>query len=209
MEVATKDETEEKDENEVADGEKQEEQEGVEKNDATEPMPDAPTSLGDDTTTEDVMELPVRSPHGREPSLSLQSKMRSSSFRKTSISHGATSPPPIASLKSPILPPLNPDGDSVHEVFRKQAARLDELEKDNRRLEKELEDANARRRRTEEQLEDLRETSVEVVELKDKLEKAEEKTTEAEKLVSHASTLSIIQFSRHYVWLTHSLLIES
>ncbi|KAN0083512.1 hypothetical protein V8E54_002600 [Elaphomyces granulatus] len=169
LEIATKDE------NEVADGEKQEEQEELH---ATEPMPDAPTSLGD----ENVIELPMRSPHDREPSLSLQSKMRSSSFRKTSISHGATSPPPVASLKSPPLPPLNPDGDSVHEVFRKQAARLDELEKDNRRLEKELEDANARRRRTEEQLEDLRDTSVEVVELKDKLGKAEEKTAEIEKL---------------------------
>lgn len=184
MEIATKDENEERDENEVADGEKREEQEELH---ATEPMPDAPTSPGD----ENVMEL--RSPHDREPSLSLQSKMRSSSFRKTSISHGATSPPPIASLKSPPLPPLNPDGDSVHEVFRKQAARLDELEKDNRRLEKELEDANARRRRTEEQLEDLRDTSVEVVELKDKLGKAEEKTAEIEKLVSRASTLSIVQ----------------
>lgn len=159
-------------------------------------MPDAPTSLGPGGTAgaheqenEVVKELPTRGSHARQPSLSLQSKMRSSSFRKTSFSNGSgagpTSPSAaIANLKSPPLPPLTPDGDSVHEVFRKQAARLEELERDNKRLEKELEDANAKRRKVDEQLEDLREASVETVELKDKLDKAEKKVAEIEKLVS-------------------------
>jgi DNA repair exonuclease SbcCD ATPase subunit len=149
-------------------------------------MPDAPGSLESETTQENTKELLSRGAHSRQPSISLQSKMRSSSFRNSSISHGAASPP-IAAFKS-ALPPLSPDDDSIHEVFRKQASRLEELERDNKRLEKQLEDANARRKKSEEQLEDLREASVEVVELKDRLEKAEQQATEINKLVGSAST---------------------
>lgn len=90
---------------------------------------------------------------------------------------------PGAGVKSPPLPPLTPDNQQIHEVFRKQAARVEELEKDNKRLEKDLEDANSRRQKSEEQLEDLREASVEVIELKDRLDKAEQQVAEIEKLV--------------------------
>lgn len=169
------------------DPEKQEEQQGGKQDEpATEPMPDAPTSPGPDAATSEVKELPSRGAHARQPSLSVQSKMRSSSFRQSSISQGAPAASALASLKSPPLPPLSPDGEHVHEVFRKQAARVEDLERENKRLERELEDANSRRLKSEEQLEDLREASVEVVELKNRLEKAEKQVAEIEKLVGFA-----------------------
>lgn len=87
-------------------------------------------------------------------------------------------------MRSPSLPPLNADGDSVQEVYRKQSTQIGELEKDNKRLEKELEEATGRWRKTEEQLEDLQETTADMAELKDKLEKAEQKVAEIDALVS-------------------------
>ena len=87
-------------------------------------------------------------------------------------------------MRSPSLPPLSADGDSVQEVYRKQSTRIEELEKDNKRLEKEREEASGRWRKTEEQLEDLRESSVDAAELKDKLEKTEQKAAEIDSLVS-------------------------
>lgn len=147
----------------------------------TEPMPEAPTSLPSEI---DASRLDTpRAAHGRQPSLSIQSKMRSSSFRKSSVSQGSVSPSP-STMKSPSLPPLSADGDSVQEVYRKQSTRIEELEKDNKRLEKELDEATGRWRKTEEQLEDLRETTADVAELKDKLEKAEQKAAEIDALVS-------------------------
>jgi hypothetical protein len=155
------------------------EQAGKEDESATEPMPDAPTSPGQEAGPGEIKELPSRKGHTRQASLSLQSKMRSSSFR-TAMSSAVS---PTSGIKSPPLPPLTPDNEQIHEVFRKQAARVEELEKDNRRLEKDLEDANVRRQKSEEQLDDLREGSVEVIELKDRLARAEQQVAEIEKLV--------------------------
>lgn len=150
----------------------------------TEPMPEAPTSLPSEIEPQVRIDAPRASQnHGRQPSLSIQSKMRSSSFRKSSVSQGSVSPSPSQTMKSPSLPPLTADGDSVHEVYRKQSTKIEDLEKDNKRLEKELEEASGRWRKTEEQLEDLRESSVDAVELKDKLEKAEQKAAEVDTLV--------------------------
>lgn len=148
-------------------------------------MPDAPTSPGPDAEPQVATRLDTpRASHGRQPSLSIQSKMRSSSFRKTSVSQGSVSPSPSATIKSPSLPPLSADGDSVQEVYRKQSVRIEELEKENKRLEKELEEGTGRWRKTEDQLEDLREASVDAAELKDKLDKAEQKVGEIDELVS-------------------------
>jgi hypothetical protein len=144
-----------------------------------EPMPDAPISPEPETSPDETKELPVRGAHKRQPSLSVQSKIRSSSFRN-SIS---TAVSPGSSIKSPPLPPLAPDDEQIHEVFRKQASRLEELEKENKRLEKEFNNANGRREKAEEELEDLRESSVEVIELKDRLAKAEKQVAELESLV--------------------------
>ena len=145
----------------------------------TEPMPEAPISPEAETSPDETKELSVRGAHKRQPSLSVQSKMRSSSFRN-SIS---TAVSPGSSIKSPPLPPLAPGDEQIHEVFRRQTARVEELEKENKRLEKEYSSANARREKAEEELEDLRESSVEVIELKDRLAKAEQQVAELESLV--------------------------
>jgi predicted nucleic acid-binding Zn-ribbon protein len=68
-------------------------------------------------------------------------------------------------------------------VFRKQSAKIEELEKENKRLEKDLSDATTRWRKTEEQVEDLREASVDGAELKEQLKKAEEQVASIESLV--------------------------
>lgn len=148
-----------------------------------EPMPPAPTSPDPETESQPARLDTPRAGHTRQPSLSIQSKMRSSSFRRTSISQGSAPSP--AALKSPPqpLPPLTGDGDSVHEVFRKQSTKIEELEKDNKRLEKELSDATTRWRKTEDQLEDLREASVDGAELRERLKQAEEKVASIEALV--------------------------
>lgn len=149
-------------------------------------MPDAPTSPDQDANSSDTKELPTRGTHHRQPSLSVQSKMRSSSFRN-SIS---TAVSPGSSIKSPPLLPLTPGDEQIHEVFKKQATRLDELEKENKRLEKDLNNANARREKIEDELEDLRESSVEVIELKDRLARAEKQVNELETLVRNIVCVS-------------------
>jgi len=127
-------------------------------------------------------ETPSKQPHGRQPSSSLQSKMRSSSFRRASMSQTPISPGANGS-KSPEIPLLSPDGDSVNSIYRKQAARLDDLEKENRRLAMEATDVEKKWRQTEEELEELREASGEVAELKSRLHRAEAQAEELNKLV--------------------------
>ena len=78
---------------------------------------------------------------------------------------------------------LSPDGDSVTEIYRKQAARLDELERENKRLLKEAQEAEGRWKKTEEELEELREAGGELAELKARAEKIDAKNEEIEKLV--------------------------
>ena len=129
-------------------------------------------------------EKPLTKPtHDRQPSISLQSKMRSSSFRRTSVGQRPLSPTTNI-LKSPTLPPLTPDGDTIPDIYRKQATRLEELEKENKRLDKEAKDAEARWRKTEEELEEAREANSQVVELRTRLDKVGEMGTELSRLVS-------------------------
>ena len=154
-----------------------------------EPMPPAPTPPDPEVQPQAARPDASRAGHGRQPSLSIQSKMRSSSFRNTSVSQGLVSPSTV--LKSPqqSLPPLTGDGESVHEVFRKQSTRIEELERENKRLEKDFSDAITRWRKTEDQLEDLREASVDGAELREKLKLAEEKVASIELLVCGYSHL--------------------
>ncbi|KAJ6178634.1 hypothetical protein N7519_009095 [Penicillium mononematosum] len=151
----------------------------------TEPMPPAPTSPDPEAEPLPARLDTPRANHGRQPSLSIQSKMRSSSFRKTSVSQGSVSP----LLPRTIITAPNRGRESVHEVFRKQSTKIEELEKDNKRLEKELSDATMRWRKTEEQVEDLREASVDGVELKEKLKQAEEKAASIESLKEEIASL--------------------
>ncbi|EEP75392.1 predicted protein [Uncinocarpus reesii 1704] len=148
--------------------------------------PEAPREEGDGDNDDNV--APLKSRHGRQPSLSIQSKMRSSSFRNSSISQAGLTPTG-SGVKSPSLPPLSPDGNTAPELFRKQAMRLEELEKENKRLERDLETADARWKKSEEQLEDLREANSDTVELREKLVAAEKKAEEVEKLTAEITSL--------------------
>lgn len=130
--------------------------------------------------------------HSHQPSLSLQSQLRSSTFRRTSESHAPLSPS-LNDSKSPVLPVLSPEGDSVNEIYRKQSSRLDELEKENRRLSKEARDTQLRWDKTEQELEELRESSGHVAELKSRAAKAGAQLEEIEKSVG---SLKYIEISR-------------
>lgn len=140
-------------------------------------------------------QMPTRQMHNRQPSLSLQSQLRSTSFRRTSVSQAQTSPP-LNGGKSPTLPILSPDGDTVNEIYRKQTTRIDELERENRRLAKDAKEGEVRLKKTEEELEELRESSGKVAELKLKARGADAKSQEVEKLVHLSSLFSYRENTR-------------
>ena len=126
---------------------------------------------------------PDKPSHNRQPSLSLQSKMRSASFRRTSLSQGPLSPSANGS-KSPELSAVLPDGDSVNSIYRKQAARLDELEKENKRLTSEAQERERQLKRAEEELEEIREGSGDVAELRSKAKRFDAQHEELSAIVS-------------------------
>ncbi|KAK7940880.1 uncharacterized protein PG986_013267 [Apiospora aurea] len=78
---------------------------------------------------------------------SVQSKMRSASFK-------------AGGPLSPGFPFSTPDGEvaSAADIYRKQVARIEDLEKENKRLAKEAADAEKRWQKAEGELDDLRET---------------------------------------------------
>lgn len=53
--------------------------------------------------------------------------------------------------------PLSPDGDTAPDIYRKHVARIEELEKENKRLQREYSDSEKRWKKTEDELADLRE----------------------------------------------------
>ena len=138
---------------------------------------------------------PTEPSRNSQPSLSLQSKMRSSSFRRTSISQGPRSPTSNGA-KSPNLDTMIPNGDTVTDIYRKQATRLDELEKENRRLTREASEAEGRWKSMEAELEELREARPEVAELKSRAQKADAKNEEISRLVCSIISMSM-QWSIH------------
>lgn len=118
----------------------------------------------------DVVEQTVTSPPLSEAE---QSQARSSSFRKQSVSSGvAGAAPPTSGLTSPDLRETAPD------IYRKNMARIEELEKENKRLARESTEAEKRWQKAEEELADLREAEG------DSGKKAGG-SDEVEKLVSH------------------------
>ncbi|KAL4784917.1 hypothetical protein BJX76DRAFT_326032 [Aspergillus varians] len=173
-------------------------------------MPDLPTTTSTTSTPSPVptsddgsgkLDAP-RAGHTRQPSLSIRSKMRSSSFRKSSVSQGSVaSTSPSATLKSPSLPPLSADGEAVQEVYRKQSGRIEELERENKRLEREVEEVSARFKKTDDQLEELREANVDVAELREKLRVAEGKVEGVEDLKAEIASLQ--RQSSHLQTRTH------
>ena len=130
----------------------------------------------------DPVESTTKTPHTRQPSLSVESRMRSTSFRRTSNAQVPLSPT-LAGTKSPILQPFSPEGESVNEIYRKQTARLDELERENKRLAKETREFETRWKKSLEELEDLRDANAEIVELKSVAKRFEIADEEVKKLV--------------------------
>ncbi len=139
-----------------------------------------------------VDDPPSDKAHNRQSSISLQSQMRSSTFRRTSVSQAPLSPPPNE-IKSPILPVLSPEGESINEIYRKQTLRLDELEKENKRLAKEARDIRLRWEKAEEELEDLRESSSDLAKLRERAAKVDAQADEIDRLVWSSMLLSIVK----------------
>ena len=121
--------------------------------------------------------------HTRQPSLSLESRIRSQSFRQATPIMSPSSPS-ATDPKSPNIPALNADGESMTEIYRKQAARVEELEKDNRRLAKEAKEGANRWRALETEVEELRESRSGDVDLRNKADKVGALEQEVAKLVS-------------------------
>lgn len=101
--------------------------------------------------------------------------MRSSSFRQQSTA--AQSPGGVRS------PTLEGPGAEVQDIYRKQAQRIEELEKENKRLQSESSESDSRWRKAEDDLEEMRETNGDVADLKSKADKATTQRDEIEKLV--------------------------
>ncbi|KAK0728403.1 hypothetical protein B0T26DRAFT_635921 [Lasiosphaeria miniovina] len=115
------------------------------------PTEEAPSGTpDDDNNSGDVADNDTSKPGSpgpaSAPSLSQQSKARSTSFRQASIS----GPP-----QSPGM--FSPEGETAPDIYRKHVSRIEELEKENKRLAKEAADTEKRWQKAEEELADLRE----------------------------------------------------
>lgn len=136
----------------------------------TDAEPEAPANAAADepapeAAIEDTAEEPL-SPTQPPVSLSQQSKLRSSSFRQGPLS------------------PTFPEGETAADIYRKQVARIDDLEKENKRLAKEASDAERRYKKAEEELADLQEADQDGSE-----------NSQIEKLVGYPYTWSVLYSS--------------
>ncbi|KAL9100864.1 MAG: hypothetical protein Q9163_003808 [Psora crenata] len=151
-----------------------------------------PTELEDEIEVEkDTDGSPLTPPkplHDRQPSLSVQSKMRSSSFRRSSLSQGPLSPGSSGVNLHDLLV-VSPDGDYLSPIYRKQAARLDDLEKENKNLAKAAQEAERKWKKTEEELEELRDASGEVADLRARAQMLDTQTEELKKVKQENASL--------------------
>jgi len=100
-----------------------------------------------------------------------ESKLRSESFRRGEMNTGPLSP--------------SIEGDAVQDIYRKQVARIEQLEKDNKRLDKELEERQKALSRSEKVVEELQDKQGDIATLKEKAAKADEIAEEFDKLVRY------------------------
>ncbi|KAF2851619.1 M protein repeat protein-like protein [Plenodomus tracheiphilus IPT5] len=122
-------------------------------------------------------ELPVpKASHGRKPSVAIESRQRSESFYRSG---------------APVSPgPLSPGGGGVtSEVYREQAQKIEELEKENKRLAGEVKENQTKWRKGEEELEELRESKGDVAVAVEKAKEADKLKTEVESLKRQLSQL--------------------
>ena len=104
---------------------------------------------GDETIVDETMKANA----SRKMSISVQSKQRSESFRQGTA-------------------PLSP-GVEVQDLYRKQAARIEELERESKAYKEQSEEGTARLAKAEEELESLREGSSDLADLKTKAKDAD------------------------------------
>ncbi|KAK0941056.1 hypothetical protein LTR29_007332 [Friedmanniomyces endolithicus] len=119
----------------------------------------------------------------RQPSVSMQSRQRSESFRQ-----GA--PSTIATDLKLGGGPLSP-GIEVQDLYKKQAARIEELERENGAYKVQQEEGAARLAKAEEELDGLREGSSDVADLRSRAKEAERLGTElaaAQRQLAQAQT---------------------
>lgn len=130
---------------------------------APEPVEATSASPGPVEDDDEPSELvPPKASHGRKPSVAIESRQRSESFYRSGV---PTSPNP-----------MTPGGGITSEVYREQAQKIEELERENKRLASEVEENQTRWKKGEEELEELREGRGDVA-------LAVEKGKEADKLV--------------------------
>jgi hypothetical protein len=115
----------------------------------TAPPAEQEKAEGDETVLDDS----TKADTSRKMSISVQSKQRSESFRQGTA-------------------PLSP-GVEVQDLYRKQAARIEELEKESRTYREQNEEGTARLAKAEEELESLREGSSDMADLKTKAKDAD------------------------------------
>ena len=128
--------------------------------------------------------------HARQPSLSIQSKLRSTSFRRDSKEPVGLPPSPhLSTSTTAILPPLTPDGETIQEIYRKQVLRLEELERENKRLDREAREGETRWRKNEEELEELRESSPDTGAIRAQAQKANDAEAEILRLQEEIRSL--------------------
>lgn len=96
------------------------------------------------TEKESAGDEAVEEPTSPRQTISQQSKLRSASFRAGSISGGPLSP--------------SADGDTAADIYRKQVARIEDLEKENKRLAREAGDSEKRWQKAEEELTELKDS---------------------------------------------------
>lgn len=121
-----------------------------------------PTEGGTDTApvledtgdaSEAIVDDSLKGDSSRKMSISVQSKQRSESFRQGTA-------------------PMSP-GVEVQDLYRKQAARIEELERESKTYKDKNEEGAARLAKTEEELESLREGSSDLADLKTKAKDAD------------------------------------
>jgi hypothetical protein len=133
---------------------------------APEPVEATSASPGPVEDDDEPAELSApKASHGRKPSVAIESRQRSESFYRSGAAGTPTSPNPAT-----------PAGGITSEVYREQAQRIEELERENKRLASEVEENQNRWKKGEEELEELREGRGDVA-------LAVEKGKEADKLV--------------------------
>lgn len=126
-----------------------------------------PVEVDDDEPTE--LPSSTAPSHGRKPSIAVESRQRSASFYRSA--GGPASPTATT-----------PGGGVSGDIYREQAQRIDELEKENKRLAMELGQGEDRWKKSEEELEELRESRGDAA-------LAAEKAKDADKLVGVALML--------------------